>query len=113
MLLILENNSLSFFSTTVLIDLYHKLTFPQRAQIFEIFLPEDAELPKKNPPYPTSMFPERSKHIISLVSCLLGYQTDQWVHESILGYLSIFSKENKPASMYNYGNSWLKLCMRN
>ena len=48
------------------------------------------------------MFPERAKHIISLVSCLLGYQIDQWVDEYFLGYLSIFSKENKPAFMYNY-----------
>ena len=83
-------------------DLYQKLTFPQRAQIFEIFLPEDVELPKKNPPYPASMFPERAKHIISLVSFLLGYQIDQWVYEAILGYLSIFSRQNKLAFMYNY-----------
>lgn len=48
------------------------------------------------------MLPERAKHIISLVSFLLGYQTYQWVDEVNLGYLSIFSKEKKHAFMYNY-----------
>lgn len=100
--LIFENDSLSFFSTATLIDLYHKLTFPQRAQIFEIFFPEYVELPKRNPPYPASMFSKRAKHITSLISCLVGYQRDQWVDEVILGYLSIFSKENKPPFIYNY-----------
>lgn len=73
MLLIPDSDSLSYFSTTALIDLYHKLTFPQRAQIFEIILPEDAKVPKKNPPYQTSMFLERAKYIISIISFLLGY----------------------------------------
>lgn len=104
MLLIPENDSLSHFSIVVLVDLYHKLTVPQRAQIFEIFLPEDAKLPKNNPLYLASMFPEITKQIIFLVSCLLGYQTNQWVDESIIGYLSIFSKENKPAFVYNYNS---------
>jgi len=102
MLLIPENDSLRFFSTTTIIDIYHKLTFPQRAQNFEIFFPEYAELPKMNPPYSGSMFPERAKHIISLISCLLGYQSYELVDEVILGYLSNFSKENNPTFMYNY-----------
>ena len=50
------------------------------------------------------MFRERTKHIIFLASCLLGYYTDQWVDEPILGYLSIFSKKHKPAFMYNYNS---------
>jgi len=101
-LMIPENDSLSHFFAIVLMDLYHNLAFPQRARIVEIFLPKDVELPYNNPPYPTSMFPERAKHIISLVSFLLGYQIDQWVDEPILGYLYIFSKGHKPTFMYNY-----------
>ncbi len=83
-------------------DLYNKLTFPQRALIFELFLPEDVELPKRNPPYSSSMFPEATRHIISLLSYLLGYENDQLIDESILGFFSIFSKEYQPAFMYNY-----------
>ena len=79
------------FSIESLNDLYQKLSFPQRAQIFEIFLPEDAQLPKKNPPYPSSIFSVRANQIISTLCYLLGYFYDEWVDESILGFLSIFS----------------------
>ncbi len=45
------------FSLEALTQLYQKLEFATRARIFEIFLPENAQLPKKNPPYP-SIFPD-------------------------------------------------------
>jgi hypothetical protein len=48
------------FSIEALNDLYQKLTFPQRVHIFKIFLPEDAQLPNKNPPYPCSIFSIKS-----------------------------------------------------
>jgi len=84
-----------------LIDLYKKLTFPQREKIFEIYLPEDAQLPKTNPPYSYSMFPEVSKQIINIISYLLGYHSDQWVDEAIVGFLSIFINGEKPV-VFNY-----------
>lgn len=102
MFLIPQNDSLSLFSQAALMELYHKFTFPQRAQIFETFLPDDVELPKRNPPYPSSMFPEATRHIISLLSCLLVYPDDKIVDEPILGYFSNFSKDHQPAFMYNY-----------
>lgn len=48
------------FSLESLTELYQKLDFPTRAKIFEIFLPENDQLPKKNPPYPSSIFPDQS-----------------------------------------------------
>lgn len=101
MILIPQLDSLSHFSPETLIDLYHKLTFPQRAQKFEIFLPKDEKLPKINPPYSFSMFPEASRHCISLLSYLLGYLDDHSVDDTILGFLSIFNKYQQPAFMYN------------
>lgn len=65
-------------------------------------MPEDVELPKINPPYSSSMFPDATRHIISLLSYLLGYENDQLVDECILGFFSIFSKEYQPSFMYNY-----------
>jgi hypothetical protein len=50
MLQIPQSDSTTPFSVKALNELYQKLTFPQRAPIFEIFLHEDAQLPKKNPP---------------------------------------------------------------
>jgi hypothetical protein len=81
----------SSFSIEVLKDLYQKLSFPQRAQIFEIFLPEYAQLPKKNPPYPSTIFYVRENQIISTLYYMLGYFSDEWVDEPILGFMSIFS----------------------
>jgi hypothetical protein len=60
MLQIPRNDLAIPFSIESLNDLYQKLTFPQRAWIFEIFLPEDAQFPKKNPPYSSSIFTVKS-----------------------------------------------------
>lgn len=77
-------------------------TFPKRAKIFKNFLLEDAQLPKKNPPYSYSMFLEMNKQAISIISCMLGYQSDQWVGETIVGFLLGFATSEKPL-IINYG----------
>jgi hypothetical protein len=40
----------------ILTEMYQNLSFPRRAQIFEIFLRQDAQFPKKNPRYHSSIF---------------------------------------------------------
>jgi hypothetical protein len=95
MLQIPRIDSASPFSIEILTELYHKLSFPQRAQIFELFIPENTQFPKKNPPYHSSIFSVKGNQIISSICCLLGYYSDEWVDEPILGYLSIFSTEEK------------------
>lgn len=102
MLLVPLIDFLTQFSLEALTDLYHKLTFPQRAQIFKIVFPEDAEFPKRNPPYSSTMFLEASGHCISLLSYLLGYRDNQSIDEVILGLLSIFNKDQQSTFMYNY-----------
>lgn len=37
-----------------------------------------------------------------MVASLLGYPTDQWADEVILGFLSVFSEGNKPSLIFNY-----------
>jgi hypothetical protein len=49
-------DSASPFNLEILTELYQKMTFPQRAQIFKLFLPPSAQFPSTNPPYPSSMF---------------------------------------------------------
>jgi hypothetical protein len=51
MLQITRAEAFSPLTLEVLTDMYQKLSFPQRAQIFELFLPENAPIPKTNPPY--------------------------------------------------------------
>ena len=49
------------FSYEALVEIYQKLDFAKRAQTLELFLTQDAALPKENTPYPSSIFPERAK----------------------------------------------------
>jgi hypothetical protein len=49
-------DSASPFNLEILTKLYQKMTFPQRAQIFELFFPPSSQFPSTNPPYPSSMF---------------------------------------------------------
>jgi hypothetical protein len=56
MMQISRADSASPFNLKIITELYQKLSFPQRAHIFEIFLPQSAQLPTTNPPYPSSLF---------------------------------------------------------
>jgi hypothetical protein len=102
MLQIPRVDSPSPFNLEILTELYQNLSFPQRAQIFELFLPQDAQLPKTNPPYPSSLFSERGNQVISSLCSLLGYFSDEWVDEPILGFLSIFSAEEKATIQFDF-----------
>jgi hypothetical protein len=90
--------SASPFNLEILTELYQKMAFPQRAHIFELFLPTSTQLPSTNPPYPSSMFSTKGNQIISSLCALLGYYSDQWVDEPIMGFLSIFSNDEKPTT---------------
>jgi hypothetical protein len=48
------------------------------------------------------MFSTRGNQIISSLCALLGYYSDQWVDERILGFLSIFSNDEQPTTQFNY-----------
>jgi len=102
MLQITRAESVSPFNLEILTELYQKMTFPQRAQIFELFLATSAPLPTTSPLYPSSMFSVKGNQIISALCALLGYYFDQWVDESILGFLSIFSNDEQPTTQFDY-----------
>jgi hypothetical protein len=63
-------------------------------------------LPKKNPPYTSSIFFVRENQIISTLCYLLGYFSDEWVDEPILGFLSIFSIEEKATVQFDFSQFW-------
>jgi hypothetical protein len=44
----------------------------------------------------------KGNQIISSLCCLLGYYSDEWVDEPILGFLSIFSTEEKATTQFNF-----------
>ena len=47
------------------------------------------------------MFPNMNKQIISIVACLLGYHSYQWVDGVIIGFLLVFTSKEKPL-IFNY-----------
>ena len=73
-----------------------------RFQIFQISMHSLVETPKTNPPYPSAIFFERTRHIITMLSCILGYFNDEHVDASILGFLSTFSLGQPPATIFNF-----------
>jgi hypothetical protein len=91
-------DSTSPFDLEILTELYQKMTFPQRAQIFNLFLPTSTQFPSTNPPYPSSMLSTKGNQVISSLFSLLGYYSDQWVGEPILGFLSISSTNENPTT---------------
>ena len=95
-------DSVTPFNLEVLIELYQKMTFPQRAQIFELFTPPSSPIPTTSPLYPSSIFSIKGNQIVSAVCALLGYFSDQWVDEPILGFLSIFSNDEQPTTQFDY-----------
>jgi hypothetical protein len=102
MMQITRPESVTPFTLEILTKLYHKMTFPQRAQIFELFSPPSSPIPTTNPPYPSSIFSIKGNQIISAVCALLGYFSDQWVDEPIMGFLSIFSNDEQPTTQFDY-----------
>ena len=69
-------NSISPFGLEILTEMYQKMTFSQRAQIFELFLPISSQFPSTNPPYPSSIFSTKGNQVISSLCALLGYYSD-------------------------------------
>lgn len=61
------------FSHEILSEMYQRLDFSKRAKTLELFMTEHTPLPNKNPPYSSSTFPDRTKHIVIVLSYLLGY----------------------------------------
>jgi hypothetical protein len=93
---------MSPFNLEILMELYQKMTFPQRAQIFDLFLPPSTHFPSTNPPYPSSMFSTKGNQVISSLCSLLGYYSNHWVDEPILGFLSIFYTNEKPTTQFDF-----------
>ena len=89
-------------SIEALTQLYLGLDFPKKFMIFQNFFPSHVDIPKLNPPYSTAKFPEGSKHIISMISFILGYFTDGFTDESILGFLSTLSLGKPPEIIFYF-----------
>jgi len=90
------------FSHEVLIEIYQKLDFLKRARTLELFMTDNTSLPRKNPPYSSFVFPDRTRYVVIVLSYLLGYYSDQSMDEVIIAFLSILSIESKPSVLFNF-----------
>jgi hypothetical protein len=102
MLQITRPDSAIPFNLEVLTELYQRMSFPQIAHIFELFSPPSSPIPTTSPPYSSSIFSTKGNQIISAVCAILGYHSDKWVDEPILGFLSIFSNDEHPTTQFDY-----------
>jgi len=48
------------------------------------------------------MFLDRTMQITTILSYLLGYNSDQYVNEAIIDLFSMFSTDSKPIFLYNF-----------
>ena len=88
-------------SIEALTKLYIGLDFPKRFHIFQVFMPLHVEIPQINPPYSTSKFPKGSKHVVCMLSVILGYFIDEHTNKTILGFLSTFAPRQPPSIIFN------------
>ena len=72
--------------------------------IFQNFMPSHVDIPKINPPYSTAKFPKGSRQIISMLSFILEYFTDEYIDESIFGFLSTMSPSQPPTVIFDYAS---------
>lgn len=82
--------------------LYLKLDQVKIMQIFQNFIIEDRHTPIDTPPYAATIFSQIGRHIITMLSCILGYTSDEHVDDVILTFLSIFTPGKPPTIMYDY-----------
>ena len=86
-------------------DLYIKLDPSKIKQIFQQnFIIEECHNPKDIPPYVATIFSETRRRIITMLSCILGFTSDEFVDEFIMAFLSIFTPSMPPTIMYDYAH---------
>jgi len=44
----------------------------------------------------------RGMHIVTMISCILGYTTSEYIDEIILSFMSIYTLGKPPATMHDY-----------
>jgi hypothetical protein len=83
------------FNLEILTELYQKMTFSPKSSNIRV-------VPSHLGSIPSSMFSTKGNQVISSLCDLLGYYSDPWVDETILGFLSIFSTDEKPTTQFDF-----------
>jgi len=71
--------------------------------IAQLFMKPDCQ-PQGPPPYVHSWFTEIGKIILDMISFILGFKTSEFIDETILVMLSMFTPGQPPAVKYDYAS---------
>jgi len=85
-----------------LLDRFSKLSSSRSTQILQTFIVEEKYMPKDPPPYMSSFFSGIGKDITSMISCILGFTTSEYVDDIIFSYMSIFTPGQPVVVKFDY-----------
>jgi len=88
-------------SMQLLVDQGAKLSSSQITRIAQLFMHLDSQ-PQRPPPFLHVWFNEIGKVLVNIISYILGYNTSEYVDETILVMLSMFTPRRPPAVQYDY-----------
>lgn len=88
-------------SVQLLLDQGAKLSSSQITRIAQLFMQPDCE-PHQPPPYLHFWFNKIGRLLVDMISCILGFNTSEYVDETVLVLLSLFVPVWPPGVQYNY-----------
>jgi len=88
-------------SMQLLVDQGAKLSSSQITRISQLFMQPDSQ-PQQPPPFLHVWFNDIGKVLVNMISYILGYNTSEYVDETILVMLSMFAPGKPLAVQYDY-----------
>lgn len=107
------SHNLNPFSIAHLLDLYTTLDRAKIKQCFQNFIIEEGHTPKEIPHYVFSIFSKTCKRIISMISCIVGFTSNEFVDEIIVDFLFIFTLGQPLLLCMIIPSSFQTKCMKN
>jgi len=83
-----------------LIDQGAKLSSAQITRVTQLFM--DPGAPQRPPPFLQVWFNDIGKILVDMITYILGYNTNEYVDETILVMLSMFTPGKPPSVQYDY-----------
>lgn len=84
-----------------LLEKSSKLSSSEITQVCQTFIKEKYR-PKYPPPYMSCLFTNLGRDIITVIACIFGFTTNEYVEEMTLAYMSIFTHGQPPTAKFDY-----------
>lgn len=88
-------------SMQVLLDQGAKLSSSQITRVAQLFMQPNSQ-PQQPPPFLHTRFNDIGKILVNMIAYILGYNTSEYVDETILVMLSMFTPGRPPTVQYDY-----------